>query len=147
MGSRPNVLFILSDQHNAKVLGHRGHPDVVTPNLDRLAAEGIRVTNTVTQNPICTPSRVSWLSGQYCHNHGYYGLGGPNELVAEDAAETTMHEVELTGLAVGAAYQYAVSSDSAASSTATFTTAPLTDQPFRFAAYGDSRSGRERTRH
>lgn len=76
--SRPNVLFILSDQHNAKVLGHKDHPDVKTPCLDRLASEGVRFDNAVTQNPICTPSRVSWLSGQYCHNHGYYGLSGPN---------------------------------------------------------------------
>lgn len=73
-----NVLFILSDQHNAKVLGHKGHADVKTPNLDRMAAEGVRFENAITQNPICTPSRVSWLSGQYCHNHGYYGLSGPN---------------------------------------------------------------------
>ena len=75
---RPNVLFIISDQHNAKVLGHKGHPDVRTPNLDQLAAEGVRCDNAITQNPICTPSRVSFLSGQYCHNHGYYGLSGPH---------------------------------------------------------------------
>lgn len=74
----PNILFILSDQHNAKVLGHKGHPDVKTPNLDRMAANGVRFDNAISQNPICTPSRVSWLSGQYCHNHGYYGLSGPN---------------------------------------------------------------------
>jgi choline-sulfatase/uncharacterized sulfatase len=73
----PNVLFILSDQHNAKCLGVAGHPDAQTPHLDRLAAEGVRFTNCITQNPICTPSRVSFLSGQYVHNHGYYGLGGP----------------------------------------------------------------------
>ena len=72
-----NILFILSDQHNAKVLGHKDHPDVQTPNLDRMAEEGVRFDNAVTQNPICTPSRMSWLSGQYCHNHGYYGLSGP----------------------------------------------------------------------
>ncbi|MHC4253183.1 MAG: sulfatase family protein, partial [Planctomycetota bacterium] len=78
MPDRPNVLFVLSDQHNAKVLGHKGHPDVKTPNIDRLAAEGVRFDRAVTQNPICTPSRVSWLSGQYCHNHGYYSLSGPN---------------------------------------------------------------------
>jgi len=75
--TRPNVLFILSDQHNAKVLGHRGHPDVRTPNLDCMAADGVCFDNAISQNPICTPSRVSWLSGQYCHNHGYYGLSGP----------------------------------------------------------------------
>lgn len=75
---RPNVLFILSDQHNAKVLGHKGHPVVRTPHLDRMAAEGVRFDTAICQNPICTPSRMSFLSGQYCHNHGYYGLSGPN---------------------------------------------------------------------
>lgn len=78
MSSMPNVLLVVSDQHNAKVLGHRNHPDVQTPNLDRMAAEGARFENCITQSPICTPSRVSFLSGQYCHNHGYYGLSGPN---------------------------------------------------------------------
>jgi len=78
MKKYPNVLFILSDQHNAKVLGHKGHPNVKTPNLDKLAEEGVRFDNAITQNPICTPSRVSFFSGQYCHNHGYYGLRGPN---------------------------------------------------------------------
>jgi len=74
---QPNILFILSDQHNAKVLGCKGHPDVKTPHLDRMAAEGVRFDNAITQNPICTPSRVCYLSGQYAHNHGYYGLSGP----------------------------------------------------------------------
>ncbi len=75
--NKPNILIILSDQHNAKVLGHKGHPDVKTPHLDRMAAEGVRFDNAIAQNPICTPSRLSFLSGQYCHNHGYYGLSGP----------------------------------------------------------------------
>ncbi len=50
---------------------------MITPNLDRLAETGVRFSNAYTQNTICTPSRVSNLSGQYCHNHGYYGLSGP----------------------------------------------------------------------
>jgi choline-sulfatase/uncharacterized sulfatase len=78
MTPRPNILFIMADQHNAKVLGHRGHPDVKTPHLDRLAAAGVRFDTCIAQNPICTPSRVSFISGQYPHNHGYYGLNGPN---------------------------------------------------------------------
>ncbi len=77
MSGQPNVLFIISDQHNAKVMGHQGHPSVRTPNLDALAAGGVRFDNAITQNPICTPSRMCYLSGQYAHNHGYYGLGGP----------------------------------------------------------------------
>jgi arylsulfatase len=78
MSHRPNVLFILADQHNAKVLGHQGHPDVQTPHLDRMAAEGVRCDTAISQNPICTPSRMCFLSGQYAHNHGHYGLSGPN---------------------------------------------------------------------
>ena len=76
--TQPNILFIVADQHNAKALGHKGHPDARTPHLDRMAGEGCRFENAITQNPICTPSRVSFLSGQYPHNHGYYSLSGPN---------------------------------------------------------------------
>ena len=72
-----NVLMVLADQHHASLLGVAGHPQVLTPNLDRFAATGVRFTNSFAQNTICTPSRVSILSGQYCHNHGYYGLSGP----------------------------------------------------------------------
>jgi arylsulfatase A-like enzyme len=77
MKTKPNVLFIMSDQHSAKVVGHKGIFPVKTPGLDRLAAEGVRFDCCVTQNPICTPSRVSFHSSQYCHNHGYYALSGP----------------------------------------------------------------------
>jgi arylsulfatase len=73
-----NVIFILADQLNAQCLGHAGHRQVLTPHLDRLAAEGVRFNDVVCSNTICTPSRVSFLSGQYCHNHLYYGLCGPN---------------------------------------------------------------------
>lgn len=76
-GTRPNVLEIISDQHMADCMGAEGHPQAITPNMDRLAENGVRFRHAYTQNPICTPSRVSVLSGQYCHNHGYYGLSGP----------------------------------------------------------------------
>ncbi len=74
----PNILFIVADQHNAKLLGHQSHADVQTPHLDRLARDGCRCDAAISQNPICTPSRVSFLSGQYPHNHGYYSLSGRN---------------------------------------------------------------------
>lgn len=77
MNRAPNILMILADQHHAGLLGCAGHPQVRTPHLDAFAAEGLRFTDAYCQNPICTPSRVSILSGQYCHNHGYYGLSGP----------------------------------------------------------------------
>jgi arylsulfatase len=76
-GRRLNVLHVISDQHNARCLGSQGHPLAITPNMDRLARQGTCFTHAYTQNPICTPSRTSIFTGQYCHNHGYYGLSGP----------------------------------------------------------------------
>ena len=58
-------------------MGCEGHEQAITPNMDRLAAEGMRFAKAYAQNPSCTPSRMSIYTGQYCHNHGYYGLGGP----------------------------------------------------------------------
>jgi arylsulfatase A-like enzyme len=80
--NKKNILFILSDQHHAQHMGCAGHQQALTPHLDRLAAMGTRFTEAYTQNPICLPSRVSILSGQYCHNHGYFGnhAEAPNNL-------------------------------------------------------------------
>jgi len=72
-----NVLQLISDQHLADAMGCAGHPQAITPTMDALAARGVRFTKAYTQNPICTPSRVCILAGQYCHNTGYYGLSGP----------------------------------------------------------------------
>jgi arylsulfatase A-like enzyme len=80
--NRLNILHIVADQHHARMLGCVD-PRVITPNTDRLATEGVRLTNHYTQNPICTPSRVCFHSGQYCHNHGYYSLNGPAPSVSE----------------------------------------------------------------
>ena len=63
--SRPNILLIMSDEHDPAVSGCYGHPVVQTPNLDRLAAEGVLFENAYCNNPICVPSRMSFLTGQY----------------------------------------------------------------------------------
>jgi len=63
--SRPNVLFLFSDQHKASVLGCEGHPDVHTPNLDILASKGVRFARAYCQDAICAPSRNSLFSGLY----------------------------------------------------------------------------------
>ncbi len=62
---QPNVLIVFSDQHKADVLSCENHPDVATPNLDRLAAEGVRFTRAYCQDAICVPSRCSFFSGLY----------------------------------------------------------------------------------
>lgn len=77
MSSQTNVIMVIADQHHAGLMGCSGHPQALTPNLDHFATEGMRFQSAYCQNPICTPSRMSVLSGQYCHNTGYYGLSGP----------------------------------------------------------------------
>ena len=51
-----NVLVIMSDEHNPKVLGHAGHPVIHTPNLDALAARGTSVASCYTTSPVCIQS-------------------------------------------------------------------------------------------
>lgn len=73
MKYRPNVLFILSDQHNPKIIGCAGNNTINTPNLDRLAREGVIFDSCYCQNPLCVPSRSSLLTGQYSRSIGIYG--------------------------------------------------------------------------
>ncbi len=68
MDKNKNIIFIFSDQHNPKFTGYEGHEFVLTPNLDRLAQQGIRFSNAYTSNPLCVPARYSMLSGQYCRD-------------------------------------------------------------------------------
>ena len=74
MNEHPNVLFIIPDQHNARCMSVAGHPDVKTPWLDKLANEGAYFRHAFVQNPVCTPSRMSFLTGQYTHVHGTYAI-------------------------------------------------------------------------
>ena len=74
---RPNVLWICSDQQRFDTLGCYGNTYVHTPNLDRLAAEGVIFENCYSQNPVCSPSRASFLSGRYPHNTGCRQNGQP----------------------------------------------------------------------
>lgn len=62
--TKPNVLFLLSDDHSYPYLGAYGNPDVRTPNLDQLAAEGLRADRAFVTSPSCVPSRASLMSGR-----------------------------------------------------------------------------------
>jgi arylsulfatase A-like enzyme len=75
VSARPNVLFITVDQWRAECLSSAGHPIVQTPNLDRLAARGVRFTRHYANCAPCGPSRASLLTGQYLMNHRS-GLNG-----------------------------------------------------------------------
>ncbi|BCX48195.1 iduronate-2-sulfatase [Haloferula helveola] len=69
---RPNVLFIALDDLNDWIGCMGGHPQTVTPNLDRLAAEGMLFTNAHCAAPACNPSRISIFSGRSPHKSGIY---------------------------------------------------------------------------
>lgn len=67
---RPNILFIFSDDHARHAISAYGSKVNQTPNIDRLAIEGVRFANAFVTNSICTPSRATLLTGQYSHKNG-----------------------------------------------------------------------------
>ncbi len=69
---RPNIIFILSDDHRFDVMSHEGHPFAETPALDRLASEGVRFTRAYVTSSLCSPSRASFLTGTHPHRHGVW---------------------------------------------------------------------------
>ena len=70
---RPNVVLIVSDDHGLETLGCYGNPVIKTPNLDAIAAEGVRFTNAFCTSASCSASRSVILSGMYNHANGQYG--------------------------------------------------------------------------
>jgi N-acetylglucosamine-6-sulfatase len=67
---RPNLVFILVDDLRWDALGCTGHPFARTPNIDRIAREGVNFRNAFVTTPLCSPARGSFLTGQYVHKHG-----------------------------------------------------------------------------
>ncbi len=67
---RPNILIIQPDQHRADYMGCAGHASVQTPNLDKLASEGVRFTKAASASPVCCPFRATMQTGLYIHEHG-----------------------------------------------------------------------------
>jgi arylsulfatase A-like enzyme len=72
--NRPNILLITSDQQHWNTLGKR-FPEIHTPNLDRLAEQGMLFRRAYCPNPTCTPTRASLITGQYPSRHGAWSLG------------------------------------------------------------------------
>jgi arylsulfatase A-like enzyme len=76
---RPNVVVIMTDNHGAWTLGCYGNPDIRTPNIDRLAREGVLLTRAMANNAVCSPTRATFLTGLMPSQHGvhrYLGAGG-----------------------------------------------------------------------
>ena len=69
-GAQPNILLIVVDNQPASILGAYGNPDVKTPNIDRLASEGVRFTRAFAVHGMCSPTRATLLTGLLPSQHG-----------------------------------------------------------------------------
>lgn len=83
---RPNIVFIITDDQRWASLGVTGHPFAQTPNIDRLAQEGALFSNFFVTTPLCSPSRASFLTGQYAHTHHVFN----NDRVGLDVISHTL---------------------------------------------------------
>ena len=95
---RPNILFIMSDDHTAHAIGCYGSYINKTPNIDRIAEDGVRFDNCFCTNSICTPSRATILTGKHSHMNGVFTL-------SSDFNRDQMHVGKLLQ---GAGYETAV---------------------------------------
>lgn len=92
-----NLLFLFSDQHAAHVMGCARDPHAVTPALDRLAGKGVRMTNAYCPSPICTPSRMSMLTGCYPSSQECW----TNDDVLGSDQPTWLHSLGAAGIRPG----------------------------------------------
>ena len=93
MADRPNFVVVVSDQHHPRVMGYAGDGVVRTPNLDRLAAQGVRFEGTYCGSPLCVPSRMTFLTGRHCSD---IGVWSNNCMLASDIP-TFAHGLGIAG--------------------------------------------------
>ena len=89
VGKQPNILFILVDDQRNDTLGCAGHPVIKTPNIDKLAEQGIRFENAYVNMPICMASRATIFSGMTFTGHGHTGGRAPAILLQKADVDTS----------------------------------------------------------
>ncbi len=87
---RPNFIVMMTDDQRADALGVARHPVLRTPNMDRIAQEGVRFTEAFVTNSLCSPSRTSFLTGLYSHKHGVT-TNAVSEMLPDDPALCHTH--------------------------------------------------------
>jgi arylsulfatase A-like enzyme len=95
--TRPNILFLFSDQQRWDTMGCYGQPLNITPNLDRIAAQGVRFETAITCQPVCGPARACLQTGKYATEMGTFRNGIPLPL----DERTLAHELKAAGYSVG----------------------------------------------
>ena len=102
--SKPNIVIILADDLGFGDLGCYGHPRFMTPNLDRMAREGVRLTQFNTPTPFCAPTRAALLTGRYPFRCGLTTNPAPDGGPAADSTALPPGEVTLAQILRGAGY-------------------------------------------
>jgi len=98
---KPNILFIMADEQKANSIGCYDNKHAVTPNIDRMSAQGVQFSRFYVQNPICVASRVNFFSGQYSHTSNAHsnakGLDPDNQPHLARMLQTNGYETSLFG--------------------------------------------------
>jgi arylsulfatase A-like enzyme len=94
---KPNVIFIFADQLRSQALGCYGDAQARTPNLDRMAADGARFTNSISTWPVCSPFRAMLLTGRYPMSNGVVY----NDFPIWDGQETIATALKANGYETG----------------------------------------------
>ena len=92
-GKRPNVIILFADQHNKDVMGFEGHPDVLTPNLDKLAKQSVVFDRAYCVTGICAPSRSSLMTGLYSRTMGLLSNGEKTSVINEVVSLATCFQL------------------------------------------------------
>lgn len=95
----PNIVYIMSDELAYYELGHMGNPRIVTPRIDRMAAEGVRFTQALAGAPVCAPLRCSLMTGKHMGHASVRANDGGTPLRAEEPTIASM--LKKTGYATG----------------------------------------------
>ena len=94
---QPNIVFVFADQMRAHAMGCMGNEQVITPCLDKMASEGLLVTNALSAQPVCTPYRAQLLTGRYGHSTGVIH----NDIRLPDSETLISEQMKKAGYATG----------------------------------------------
>lgn len=104
----PNIILFLADDMGAFDLGCQGHPTIASPNIDRLAREGMRFTQFYTGHPLCTPSRTSILTGRFASRSGMACGWEGGVLMSDAQGGLPSNESTIAEMLKGAGYDTAM---------------------------------------